>query len=410
MKQKNVFIMIVDALGYNLGMSFLSPQTILPMFVALISGSQILIGTLVAVQSFGQLIPQIFAANWIEQLPRKRGYVVALGFFGERLPFLILVFIVFFVPSRMTVLLVFFICFGLSYTAAGFNMPAFLGLFADAIPEKARGKVMGYGTAVGLVMSAAGAYLAKRLLDTLTGLSGYGFCFLIGFGVLAVSLIPLTATEESIKPPGSKKRTMAEFFREIAGIFKGNVYFRRYLSLQALIQLPYASIAFITGYAVLSLGAAQGTVALSTAVFMTANALGSVLFGFLGDRYGYRLIYILGCGTAVLFALIMIFSPGLVFVFIAFGLSGLFMGCYLVGGNMAMEFDHVHRVSTFTALSFSAAAPVRILLPLAAGILAEKLGSSLLFTVTAVVSAGALLFSAFLLKDPRHSKTEKAAI
>ena len=49
--RRNFIALLIDAAGWPLGQSFLSPQTILPMFIALLTRSSFVIGLVVAVQS-----------------------------------------------------------------------------------------------------------------------------------------------------------------------------------------------------------------------------------------------------------------------------------------------------------------------------------------------------------------------
>ncbi|HUV06668.1 MAG TPA: MFS transporter [Spirochaetia bacterium] len=399
--RKNQIILIIDAIGWQLGQSFLSSQTIIPMFIARLSQSNFLIGLVAGTQSAGQLVPQLLAANWVERLSRKKYYVVILALLFERLPFLVMGLSILCTSDAGVLLTVFFACWFAANLGTGFNLPAFLGLFAKVMPENRRGRVSGIGNFAGTFLAVGGAFLARIILMNSRGLSGYAWVFLIGLVILVISVIPLGLIDEQRESPSEQKRTLGRYFGEIPGILKREQEFVNYILLQIALQLALSGTAFITAYAVLNLGATEGTVALFSAVLMGFTALGSLLFGILGDHRGYRIVFILGTAAAVVLYTVMAISPPLYIVFIVFALSGLFMGSFWVGGNMAMEYCPPHRAATYTAIAFTATAPFRIASPLLAGVLADAIGIPFVFGIIALASFLALYLVSFRVKDPR---------
>jgi hypothetical protein len=72
LSRKNLYLMLGDSVGWFLGQSFLSPQTILPLFAARLTGSNLLIGMVIRIQSLVQLLPPLVAAYRIEHLKMKK--------------------------------------------------------------------------------------------------------------------------------------------------------------------------------------------------------------------------------------------------------------------------------------------------------------------------------------------------
>lgn len=399
--KKNRLMLIIDAVGWPLGQSFFSPQTIIPMFIARLTQSNFLIGLVVGIQSVGQLVPQLFAANRIERLPHKKFYVVIVGLVFERLPFLVMALSILWIPKTAAVLAVFFVCWGIASLGSGINLPAFLGLFAKVMPENQRGRVSGIGNFLGTLLASGGAYVARIILIGSVHLEGYAWVFLIGFAVLTISVIPLVFIDELKEKRANFRQPFGRYIREVPGILRRNAGFPLYILLQITLQLALAGTAFITSYAFLNLGVSEGTVAFCSVILMAATAFGSLLFGILGDYRGYRLVYVLGTVAAVVLYSIMAFSPSLPVVYLVYALSGLFMSSYFVGGNMAMEYCPPHRAATYTAIVFTATAPFRILAPLLAGAVADSVGLAAVFGAIAVTSVLALCLVAFKVKDPR---------
>jgi MFS family permease len=399
--RRNFACFLSDAVGWPLGQSFLSPETILPMFVARLSGLHVLIGLLVGIQSFGHLVPQLFAANLIERLPIKKRYVVKLGILGERLPLLIIALAVFAGPSPLLLLVIFYLAWAVSNVATGFNMPAFLTLYAKSVSPGMRGRITGLGNSVGMLFAVSGAFVARTLLERLSGLEAYGWVFLIGVAILLASVVPLGLVNEPEERSPAVGRRLRDYLRQLPRILRGNDNFRTYVLMQVALQMGFVSISFITGYAVLRLGASEGTVALYTATFMAGNALGSLALGFLADARGYRVVYLAGAVCGLLGYGVMVTSPGSLVLFAVFALVGVFRGALAVGDNMAMEFARPEQAATYTAMMFTATSPFRVVLPLAAGAVADAIGTVSVFAVAAAAIVAALALGGLRLKDPR---------
>jgi len=402
--RRNIPLFLADAIGWNLGQSFLSPQTILPLFIALLSKSNFLIGLIVAVQSVGQLFPQLFAANLVEHLPVKRRYVVIVGVFLERVPFLILALAVFWLRTPVLLLGLFFVCWAIANFGTGLNMPPFMALYAKGMPSERRGRVSGVGTSAGTLLAVGGAFLATLILERTAGLGAFTWIFLIGFVVLFVSVLPLGFVDEPHEETPATRRPVSSYLREIPEILRSNRPFASYVALQATIQLAVSATPFITGYAVLKLGATEGSVGLFTATLMAATAAGSLLFGLIADARGYRRVYVIGSALALLLYVLLIASPSLPLVYAAYFLSGLMMGAVYLGNNMAMEFCKPAKAATYSAIVFTAGAPTRIVGPLVLGVVADALGMPVVFALVAGSALLALYLSLFRLREPRTTR------
>ncbi len=402
--RRNIPIFLVDAVGWNLGQSFLSPQTILPLFIALLSKSNLLIGLIVAVQSVGQLVPQLFAANFAEHLPRKRGYVVAVGVLLERAPYLVLALALVWLRAPALLLALFFAAWAIANFGTGINTPPFWALYAKGMPAERRGRVSGIGTSVGTLLAVGGAFLATFILDRIAGLAAFTWIFAIGFVILLVSVIPLGFLDEPMEETPETRRHLGSYLRDILAILDSNRAFARYVVVQSTIQLAAAAIPFITSYAVLRLGATEGNVGLFTAILMAATAAGSLLLGWIADSRGYRRVLVVGSALALLLFGLLIPSPSLNLVYLAFFLSGLVTSAVYLGNNMAMEFCKPAKAATYAAIVFTAGAPMRIVGPLVLGVVADAVGMPLVFALVAASALIAFYLSLFRLREPRTTR------
>ncbi len=397
---RNRLCFFTDAVGWPLGQSFLSATTILPMFVARLAGSNLLVGLVSGIQSAGQLLPQLFSSHLVERLPVTRRYVVTVGVVVERLPLLALAAAILLGAHSATLLAVFFACWALVNFGTGLNMPAFNTLFAKSVPAGERAGLVGAGNAAGTLLASGGALAARALLRS-GRLEGYGWCFLIGAGVLLVTVIPLGLVREP-RDAAAEPRSLAGHLRGIPGMLRSDPRFAVYVAMQAALQFCPAAIGFVAGYAVLELRAAEGLIALGLALMLGAEALGSLVLGVVADRRGCRPVFVVAasCGTLLYGA--MALSPPIGLVLGAYALYGLLLSALAVGSTMTMELAPPRRTATFSAVVFSAMAPVRVAGPIALGALADVSGTGPVFAIAAAASALGLYLAAARLPDPRR--------
>ncbi len=394
---------MVDAVGWPLGASFVSANTILPMFVARLAGSNLFVGLLSGVQSAGQFLPQLVTSHWVERLPVARRYVVTVGLLAERLPILVLAAAIFLGADPPVLLAVFFACWAVMNVGTGINSPAYFTMLSKCIPAAERAGLIGFGNAAGTLLASGGALVARRILVSGTGLAGYGWCFCIGALILIATVIPFAFVDEPAERRAGT-RSLAGHLRGIPGLLRSNRGFSVYVAMQVSLQLALAGVAFVTGYAVLKLRAGEGTIAVGSAILLATEALGSVILGAASDRWGCRPAFIAAgaCGAALYG--VMALSPPIGAVLAAYVLAGLLQSAWVVGNNMTMEFAPPGRTATYSAVVFSAMAPVRIAGPLLLGVVADAVGTPPVFLLAAVSSAVALFLAAARLEDPRRAQ------
>jgi MFS family permease len=94
----NFTVNILDGAFFGLALGFASFVTVIPLFVSTLTDSAILIGLIPAIHSVGWQLPQLLIANHVA---RQRRYLpmTLLMTVHERLPFLGMAAVAFFLPS-----------------------------------------------------------------------------------------------------------------------------------------------------------------------------------------------------------------------------------------------------------------------------------------------------------------------
>ena len=85
----NFIANVMDGGLFSLAMSFVSQQTILPLFVQKLGGGNIAVGLIPVVWILGFNLPQILAAPYAQQRTRKKGLLLRTAML-QRIPWLLL--------------------------------------------------------------------------------------------------------------------------------------------------------------------------------------------------------------------------------------------------------------------------------------------------------------------------------
>jgi hypothetical protein len=94
----NFLVNVIDGGFFGLGLGFASFSTVLPLFVSNLTDSAILIGLIPAIHVVGWQLPQLFTAHRVSQQKRYKPTVMFYTI-QERLPFLGLAVVSWFIPK-----------------------------------------------------------------------------------------------------------------------------------------------------------------------------------------------------------------------------------------------------------------------------------------------------------------------
>jgi len=161
----NFTVNIFDGIFYGLSDSFVSARTILPVFLANMTNSSLIIGLLSTIVSTGWLLPQLFAANWTQRLPVKKVAPVKWGFFTERLPLLLLVLPAWLATTNPNLaVVIFLILIAWNRVGGGVVAVAWQDMLAKIFRTEHRGRFFGLANFGGKIAGLLGASAAAWFL------------------------------------------------------------------------------------------------------------------------------------------------------------------------------------------------------------------------------------------------------
>jgi MFS family permease len=396
----------LDYAWFLIGMSFASPATILPAFAAHLGASNLAIGAIPAVMTLGWFLPSLFLAPHTEALPRKLPFILRYTVW-ERLSLPALAGVAFLLAEtapRLSLALLLLLMLAMA-AVGGALMPAWMDIIGRAIPTTLRGRFFGAASLVasigGLLAGAATTYLLAALPEP----QSYGFCFLAGSACLAGSYLALAAAREPVAEGARAPVPLATYLGRIPALLRRDRNLAWFLVARSAATVAAMAGGFYTVHALRAFGTPDWQVGVFTTLYLAGQMAGNLTLGWLADRAGHRVVLALGVGALAAgnVAALAATSAG------PFGVVFLLAGVHqasiqLSARTILLEFtDDPDERPTYVGLANTALAPLAFAAPLAAGLMADRLGLPVVFVLSAAVGLAALALMLARVREPRRA-------
>lgn len=399
---------IADGAFFALGTGFVSQYTILTFFVHNLTGSKLLVSLVTALTMLGNYLPQIFMANYVEQVRWKKPLTAACGIF-QRLPWLGLALFVYFSQDgpSWSLLAGFFLLYGIYAFAGGIATPPWYDLTVKTIPADRVGRYFGYRNFVSSITELISAGLAVMILKALTFPVSFACLFGLTFAGTSISYLFFLLVKEPDYPLCKRSVKMKEYLRSLTPILHKNRNFRLYIIALIFIQFYVMGNVLYTASALdsLQLTEAQANLAvgLFTALMLTSQMVSFPIWGYLGDRIGHRRILIFSAVLNIAAALSALVGGHLVLYCLAFIFAGLSQGASRISVMAIIpEFCSPENRPTFLGLANSISGLAFIMASLAGGVIADLFNARVAFGLTAVLIGFGLWILLKYVREPRN--------
>jgi MFS family permease len=366
------------------GFRLLNAPTFMPAYIMLLSGgSNLAVGLSSALQSFGMTLTPLIGANLIEHRKRvlpvafstgwgMRGMILAISLTGLLLP----------TPWALWALLFFLGVFGLFQGMQGviFNF-----LMAKLIPSSKRGRLTGLRNFLAGIISALIAWISGQFLVGQTPTAaGYSYTFLLAFVLTSIGLSSLTAVREPEPPSVRPKQDLRTRLGQVPALLRDDRDFTRYFAARALATMGRMAMPFYILHEGHATALSGSTLGILTFAFTIAGTFSNLLWGPLGDRYGFRASFLSSIGLWVgATALLMLVSGTLwVTVIVFVGIGAAVQGFQNASQNMTLEFGSRDDLPVRIAIANTASELAGTLGPLLGGVLAALAGYRAVFAVS----------------------------
>ncbi len=406
--KRNFILNVFDGAIFAFAMNFVALNTVIPVYVKKIGGTNLAVGLIPVIWTIGFHLPQIFTANYVRKQQSKKKVVMFTAFI-QRLPWMILALLGYFVISEVSAelgLIIFFSGFLFAAFGGGMNLPAWFDLLTKITPTHIRGRLFAFRVTLGAVMGIFAGYVAKQVLDNVQYPANFSFLFGVAFLVMMISYLFLGLLKEEKVNTAAKAIHWKEFLWGLPQILKEEKNYRSYLIADVLMVLAGMANAFYTVYAFEKFSLTTGYAGDFTIVMMSATVVASLLFGFLADKYGHRINLFFGALFTAIACLLAIVTQTLFLYYSVFVFSAMTLALIQVSRiTIIAELSPEEETSTYGSLTNVITVPF-VLSGIFAGWLADMFGYIPVFVLAGFFAVLSAYWFLFVMKEPRfHQST-----
>ncbi|MGH7419193.1 MAG: MFS transporter, partial [Candidatus Rokuibacteriota bacterium] len=390
---------------FMVGLSFASQATILPAFAAHLGASNLIIGAIPALMTLGWNLPSLFAAGYTESLTHKLPFVMRYTIW-ERLPFLVLAAVAFFVagPAPGLALALMLVMLLLITSAGGLLMPAWMDIVARAVPIGLRGRFFAVSSVLAGMGGLLGSLLTAWVLARMPAPGAYGICFLISAVCMGLSYVALARVREPRAVTVEAAPALGAYLRRVGRVLREDRNLAWYLFSRGLTFIGMMASGFYTVHALRFYAAPDWAVGVFTTALLAGQMAGNVGLGALADRSGHLAPLNIGLGALLLANVVALAAPSLEVFTLVFALQGVQLAAANVSGlNVLLEFAPLPAARpTYVGLGTTLLTPVAFGAPLVAGLTADAFGFPTVFAAAALGALAAMALLIGRVREPRH--------
>ncbi len=387
------------------GFRLINAPTFMPVYIHLISGSNTVVGLAQALQQVGGIISPIFGATAIEHRKKVMPAALWMGGLG-RVQIVGMALAGWFLQGQSLVyaMLALLFLFGVFM---GAQRVVFGMLMAKVIPLSRRGRLQAWRNATGGLIAAVLAWAAGKYIiqPDLFG-HGYSVTFMLAAVLTSMGLWALQVLLREPEPPNlPPKARFRDRVRDFPALIMSDRGYAAFLVMQMLTTASRMAVPFYAIYATTSTGLSGGILALLALAYLGADTLSNLLWGYLGDRTGFRLVLLISLTMWILSTLILLglHSPAAIFVAF-FGLGASQSGYMMAAQTMILEFGSREEMPMRLAISSSAEGITSSVSPIVGGIVADALGYPAVFGISIGFLVMGLACLILMVKEPRNRR------
>ena len=405
-ERRNFTANVMDGALYAFGLSFMSQQTVFPIFVRNIGGGNIAVGLIPVVWTFGYNASQMFIVSRAQKARRKKALFLKTAM-GQRIPWLFLALMTFFIVPRVNTtaaLVVVFLGWGLASVGSGFNLPVWFDLIALVTPVRRRGRLFAARNVLGAVLGIVGGATAALVLGAVDFPANFALLTALAFLMMMVSYTFLTRIVEPIVTPGPPPPHAQSWRTAVGELLGAEQRFRRFLVGDALQITAGIANGFLTVYAFERFHLSDAYAGSFTMVMMAGTIAGSLVFGVLADRFGHKVNMLISAGSTLLACVIALTAATVPWYSVVFVLAS--WSITLTGISrlpLIAELCTPAQRPSYVAVTNLLTAPF-VLMGIIAGWLVDSMGFTALFLFAGMVAAASCIWWYAMVEEPRLRK------
>lgn len=397
----------MDGALYGLAMSFISFNTILPVFIQQVGGSFVAIGSVPVLWTLGLNFPQILVVRFTNSGDYVKPSVLRFGLFNRYSFLAVGVFTFIFVknlPATTSVPLLLMLIFFVAVTGS-FGVPVWFHIFVKTTPIQLRGKLMAVRQLLSSSLGILGGFVVTFILAAFSFPNNFALLFVIAFLLSMASYLYLLKLQEPSAQTSSRDTmSSSSAFADGRAILKRNKNFRNFLLADAFTLMSMSASAFYAVYAIEKFDVPPSYAGTFTVIVMAGMVAGTSVFGYLADSFGHKMNLIFLASASMVASLIAMSADnilvyGFTFFFMAWTVSLQGISRLSFVAELCSETER----PTYVAMTNTITAPT-VAVGIFFGWLARLYGFRTMFGTAALLAFLAAAWLYFFVYDPRVEK------
>ncbi len=389
---------------WGFAMALISTATIIPVFLSKLGASERMIALVPGITLVGWASLQLPSAYYTTRLRRKMGPVVWL-----HVPIVLLWMGAALVARDLAATRpdvarwLFLVLMGAAYVVGSIAIPMWADFLNRQTPASKRGRFLAWMFAAASCFALLGGIVAQRILDHFEFPLGFAICFFVAACCMMVGLLPYMLVREVAMEP-TRFESARVFARHIWSIVRSRGGLKRLVVTRCLMESGIMAGAF---YAVNAMDVAHlplRTAATFTIITTAATAPMTLLAGYVGERWGFRIVLVFAGLFGAAATALALLGGGTIWFYVMFAMVGLAVACDLSATmNMVIEMSPDRDKTVYQAIYNTMLMPMRIAYPLLAGWLAAERGMATLFAVALALQLCGAVAAAVVVREPRKN-------
>lgn len=401
--RRNFLALITDWIMYGTGMNFVSFTTVIPAFVISLIDSKIALGLVSTVSVVCWNFFQLVSAKRLEAMRYKKPFLLKVTP-GERIPWLIIAIATFFLATRdpLLVLLLFYVSYATINISSGLCTTAWLDILAKAIPEKRRGFYFTTANLIASIVGLASGVAVAFYMSTFDYPANYLACFLTAFLFILISWIAIALVDEPPSNVREDSSSFSEYLRKLPKILNENRDYRLFIISGLIGSFGGIASSFYTAYAIDRFKAGSFEIGLFTSVFVGAQILSNVLWGFIQAKYGHKTVLVMGGAVGAFAVIVAMLASSLNHFLMVFVLTGASFSSFMISNfPLLMEMAPEKDRPTYMGLSSAIKSPFIAIAPIMGGFIIDEYGYLPAFILSLVFATISTIILAMVRQKPR---------
>jgi sugar phosphate permease len=285
----------------------------------------------------------------------------------------------------------------------GALMPAWLDIVGRTIPTTVRGRFFGVANVAASAGGMLGSTLTAFVLSAVAPPRSYGLSFLAGSVFIMMSYVALAQVREPAGAVPATSLSLGAYLARMPALLQRDRDLFWFLVARGAGTFGGMATGFYTVYALRVFAAAEWQVGAFTTLLLGGQVAGNLGLGWLADRVGHRAVLMLGLGALALGNVVAAGAQSVRALEPVFALLGVYYASiHISARTILLELAREEERPTYIGLSNTLLAPLTFSAPIAAGLMADRLGFPLIFAAAAAMAAVGIALLWALVHEPRH--------